>query len=91
LKKKYAETLGMDCLIFGQTTSTTAELKADATKAEILTLIKKLNSDPKCVGIICQLPLPDYLQTARDEICAAVHPLKDIDGLGGIINGRNQT
>ncbi|MDR2191154.1 MAG: bifunctional 5,10-methylenetetrahydrofolate dehydrogenase/5,10-methenyltetrahydrofolate cyclohydrolase [Candidatus Peribacteria bacterium] len=74
----------MECKIFGQ------EAPLLTTKATILTLIAQLNADPQCIGIICQLPLPDDLQQDKDEICAAVHPLKDIDGLGGVINGRNQ-
>jgi 5,10-methylene-tetrahydrofolate dehydrogenase/methenyl tetrahydrofolate cyclohydrolase len=52
--------------------------------------IHQLNTDESCIGIIVQLPLPAELQPYRDEICAAVHPLKDIDGLGGVLNGRNQ-
>lgn len=84
LKRNYAEELGIGCNIFGQGKETLTSATA------ILTLIQQLNADPNCIGIICQLPLPDTLQAERDEICAAVHPLKDIDGLGGIINGRHQ-
>jgi len=49
-----------------------------------------LNQDEDCVGIIIQLPLPEHLKTDKDSICAAVHPTKDIDGLGGVLCGRNQ-
>lgn len=45
-----------------------------------LSLIKQLNSDTSVHGIIVQLPLSDPQQT--DEICDAVYPEKDIDGLG---------
>jgi 5,10-methylene-tetrahydrofolate dehydrogenase/methenyl tetrahydrofolate cyclohydrolase len=72
----------MHCKIFGQ--------EGTRTKDKILTCIKELNADPECIGIICQLPLPKVLEAYRDEFCANVHPLKDIDGLGGIVNGRNQ-
>ncbi|MDR0369512.1 MAG: hypothetical protein LBH96_03105 [Candidatus Peribacteria bacterium] len=59
-------------------------------KEELISLIHQLNADQNCIGIIVQLPLPDYLQAEKDTICAAVHPLKDIDGLGGILCGWNQ-
>jgi methylenetetrahydrofolate dehydrogenase (NADP+)/methenyltetrahydrofolate cyclohydrolase len=84
LKKHYAEDLDIGCKIFGQ------EEETLTTTTAILTLIQQLNADPNCIGIICQLPLPNTLQAEKDKICAAVHPLKDIDGLGGIINGRHQ-
>ena len=58
--------------------------------AGIFALIRQLNEDEACVGIIVQLPLPDDMQQERDAICAAVHPLKDIDGLGGILCGWQQ-
>jgi len=58
--------------------------------SQLLALIHTLNNDPDCIGIICQLPLPTDLQPYKNDICAAVHPLKDIDGLGGIICGWNQ-
>jgi methylenetetrahydrofolate dehydrogenase (NADP+)/methenyltetrahydrofolate cyclohydrolase len=82
LKVKYAEAIGMECKVFGQ--------EKERNYEEVLLLIKKLNADPQCVGIICQQPLPAHLEPYKEEMCLAVHPLKDIDGLGGIINGRNQ-
>ena len=56
----------------------------------MLSLIQQCNADEDCVGIICQQPLPPHLEPYKDEMCLAVHPLKDIDGLGGVINGWNQ-
>ena len=47
---------------------------------EALTLIETLNNDPSVHGIIVQIPLPDPSQTT--EILNAVHPQKDVDGLG---------
>jgi methylenetetrahydrofolate dehydrogenase (NADP+)/methenyltetrahydrofolate cyclohydrolase len=72
-KIRYAQELGIVCKLFGQ------EEKRD--KAELLSCIHQLNADEACIGIIIQLPLPADLQQEKDSICAAVHPMKDIDGL----------
>jgi methylenetetrahydrofolate dehydrogenase (NADP+)/methenyltetrahydrofolate cyclohydrolase len=53
----------------------------NATSADILDQIKRLNNDDNIHGIIVQLPLAD--KTLTDEALAAVTPKKDIDGLGG--------
>ncbi|GMR18991.1 MAG: bifunctional methylenetetrahydrofolate dehydrogenase/methenyltetrahydrofolate cyclohydrolase FolD [Patescibacteria group bacterium] len=45
----------------------------------VLTLIEKLNSDPKVSGIIVQLPLPDELNEGR--IISRISSDKDVDGL----------
>jgi 5,10-methylene-tetrahydrofolate dehydrogenase/methenyl tetrahydrofolate cyclohydrolase len=82
LKVKYAESIGIRCKVFGQEKEWHYE--------EVLQLIQQLNADENCVGIICQQPLPPQLQPYKNEMCLAVHPLKDIDGLGGVINGWNQ-
>jgi 5,10-methylene-tetrahydrofolate dehydrogenase/methenyl tetrahydrofolate cyclohydrolase len=42
-------------------------------------LVKMLNNDERCVGIICQLPLTDELKPYQKEICNAITPLKDMD------------
>jgi methylenetetrahydrofolate dehydrogenase (NADP+)/methenyltetrahydrofolate cyclohydrolase len=47
---------------------------------EALSLIKKLNKNPKIHGIIVQLPLNDPSQT--DKIVDSINPKKDVDGLG---------
>lgn len=49
-------------------------------QGEALALIGQLNADPDVHGIIVQLPLADPGET--DEICNAVAPAKDVDGLG---------
>lgn len=48
--------------------------------AEIMPLIKQLNTDDTVHGIIIQLPLADESQT--EECVDAVAPAKDVDGLG---------
>ncbi len=53
-------------------------LPADASEADVLTLIDKLNQDSKIHGILVQLPIPDQISTRR--ILDAVSPEKDVDG-----------
>jgi 5,10-methylene-tetrahydrofolate dehydrogenase/methenyl tetrahydrofolate cyclohydrolase len=50
-------------------------------KDEVIELVKKLNNDERCVGIICQLPLTEELKPYQKEICNTITPLKDMDGL----------
>ena len=57
---------------------------------DILSLIKKLNNDPKIHGILVQLPMPKHL--GEDEIIAAIDPGKDVDcfcqeNVGKIVTG----
>lgn len=54
-------------------------LPADASQAEIVTLVKQLNADPKIHGILVQLPLPNGLDPA--PVIASIDPDKDVDGL----------
>jgi len=82
-KVRFAEEIGLKGKIIGQE-------KEDRTTEEIIKEIKNLNNDHDCIGIIVQMPLSENLKKDKDLICAAVHPLKDIDGLGGFINGLHQ-
>lgn len=82
-KIRYAQELWIECTLFGQD-------RNNISKEELFSLIYQLNEDQDCIGIIVQLPLPDHLQAEKDTICAAVHPLKDIDGLGWILCWWNQ-
>ena len=82
-KVKYAAEIGIECRVFGQN-------EANFGKMEVLSLISQLNEDEACVGIIVQLPLPEFLKGETDSICAAVRPMKDIDGLGGVLCKWNQ-
>ena len=90
LKKKYAEEIWFDCLIFGQGENECNEKYPDLSdfqkkyytnKDEVLELVKKLDDDGRCVWIICQLPLTEELKSFQDEICDAIIPLKDMDWL----------
>ncbi len=70
LKKKRAESIGIYCEFHHL---------EQATDAELVALIEKLNKDPKVHGIMVQLPLAEGL----DELKAvdAIAPEKDVDGL----------
>jgi methylenetetrahydrofolate dehydrogenase (NADP+) / methenyltetrahydrofolate cyclohydrolase len=48
-------------------------------RAALLTLLRRLNADPKVHAILLQLPLPAGLD--EDEAIAAIAPEKDADGL----------
>lgn len=54
------------------------KLPLETTEEELLTLVDKLNNDPKIHGILVQLPLPDHINVTR--VLKAVSPLKDVDG-----------
>ena len=48
-------------------------------RVEMLGLLQALNTDPRVTGIIIQRPVPKHL--AIKELQAAVHPLKDVEGM----------
>ena len=54
------------------------KLSGETTEEELLSLVEKLNNDPKIHGILVQLPLPDHIN--ETNILRAVTPLKDVDG-----------
>ena len=53
-------------------------LPATTSKADLLSLIARLNDDPLIDGILVQLPLPSHIDA--DEVLAAIDPAKDVDG-----------
>lgn len=61
-------------------------LPADATQAEVETVIAGLNADPEVDGILLQLPLPAGLDA--DAAIEMIDPAKDVDGLTEISAGR---
>ena len=68
-KKKACEFTGI--------TSYSYDLPAETTEAEILSLIDKLNADPKINGILVQMPVPKHIDP--DKVFKAVSPEKDVD------------
>jgi methylenetetrahydrofolate dehydrogenase (NADP+)/methenyltetrahydrofolate cyclohydrolase len=61
-------------------------LPADTTEADLLTLVEKLNKDPKINGILVQLPLPKHID--EDRILLAIDPAKDVDGFHPVNVGK---
>src|SRR5699024_259523 len=58
---------------------------------ELLSLIDRLNSDPRIHGILVQLPLPRHL--SEQAVIARISPEKDVDAfnisnVGKIVNGK---
>ena len=54
------------------------KLDASTSEADLIALVKKLNSDPKVHGILVQLPLPKHLNS--DLVINTIDPAKDVDG-----------
>jgi methylenetetrahydrofolate dehydrogenase (NADP+)/methenyltetrahydrofolate cyclohydrolase len=67
-----------DCAEVG-ITSVREDLPADASQAEVLAAVARLNDDAACTGYIVQLPLPAGLD--QQAVLEAVDPGKDADGL----------
>nr|MBI3613422.1 bifunctional methylenetetrahydrofolate dehydrogenase/methenyltetrahydrofolate cyclohydrolase FolD [Nitrospirota bacterium] len=66
------------------------KLPATTSQAELLTLVEKMNAEPKIHGILVQLPLPKQINT--QVVLNAVTPMKDADGfhpynLGRLVEG----
>jgi len=62
------------------------DLSADTSEKKLLTLIDKLNKDPKIHGILVQLPLPKHIN--ETEVLYAVDPKKDVDGFHPVNVGK---
>jgi methylenetetrahydrofolate dehydrogenase (NADP+)/methenyltetrahydrofolate cyclohydrolase len=62
------------------------ELPAETSAEVLISKIADLNSDPRCTGMIVQLPLPPQLNSL--EILSKVDPGKDADGLHPINLGK---
>jgi methylenetetrahydrofolate dehydrogenase (NADP+)/methenyltetrahydrofolate cyclohydrolase len=66
------------------------DLPADASQAQVLAEIAKLNADPAVHGILVQLPLPPQID--GHSVIEAIAPGKDVDGfhfanLGALFTG----
>ncbi|MFH1370603.1 MAG: bifunctional methylenetetrahydrofolate dehydrogenase/methenyltetrahydrofolate cyclohydrolase FolD [Planctomycetota bacterium] len=61
-------------------------LPENTPQKELLSLIKRLNIDPKIHGILTQLPLPKHIDEA--EVLLAIDPARDIDGFNPINVGK---
>ena len=61
-------------------------LAADTPQKQLISLVKKMNKDPKIHGILVQLPLPKGLNEA--EVLQTIDPDKDVDGFHPMNVGR---
>lgn len=61
-------------------------LPEETTEAEVLSLVERLNQDPKIHGILVQLPLPKRID--ERNVLDAVIPEKDVDGFHYINVGK---
>ncbi len=74
-----------DCAEVG-ITGETFRLPAEASREEIIDLVRRANAAPTWHGVIVQLPLPN--RAYEDEAAAAVDPAKDVDGIHPVSQGR---
>ncbi len=61
-------------------------LPEQATTAEVISVVRSLNRDPKIHGILVQLPLPKGIDT--QAVIASIDPEKDVDGVTPASIGR---
>ena len=64
-------------------------LPVETTQDALLTLIARLNADPEVHGILCQVPLPEHIDTRT--VLGAISPEKDVDGFHPVNVGRLST
>jgi methylenetetrahydrofolate dehydrogenase (NADP+)/methenyltetrahydrofolate cyclohydrolase len=64
-------------------------LPATSSRADVLALVRSLNEDERCDGILVQAPLPPAMgRDAAAEVFDAIDPAKDVDGFHPINVGR---
>ena len=61
-------------------------LPAETTEEELLSLVEKLNADPKVNGILVQLPLPRHID--ENKVINAILPQKDVDAFHPVNVGK---
>jgi methylenetetrahydrofolate dehydrogenase (NADP+)/methenyltetrahydrofolate cyclohydrolase len=54
------------------------KLNEDASEADLLELVNRLNGDDEVPGILVQLPLPKHIN--EDAVINSIEPAKDVDG-----------
>jgi methylenetetrahydrofolate dehydrogenase (NADP+)/methenyltetrahydrofolate cyclohydrolase len=86
---RFGEDIGCKVNIIGQVLDQAKRQKVEqANGDDIKSLILELNNDSDCIGIVIQLPLPDYLQSHQQEFCDMIEPSKDIDCMTSRMLGR---
>ncbi len=64
-------------------------LPAATSQKDLITLINRMNKDPKIHGTLVQLPLPKHIDEA--EVLLAIDPAKDVDGFHPVNVGKMVT
>lgn len=77
-KKKGAEEVGIYAETF--------HLPADTPEDEVVSLVSRLNKDPKFHGILVQLPLPKHIR--EEKIIEQISPDKDVDAFHPVNVGK---
>jgi methylenetetrahydrofolate dehydrogenase (NADP+)/methenyltetrahydrofolate cyclohydrolase len=73
---------------------TAHRLPATASAGDVLALVRRLNHDPACDGILVQSPLPAAIgKAATQQVFDCIDPAKDVDGfhpmnVGLLVQGR---
>jgi methylenetetrahydrofolate dehydrogenase (NADP+)/methenyltetrahydrofolate cyclohydrolase len=62
------------------------DLPKDTSEADLITLINKLNKNPKIHGILVQLPLPKHIN--ETNVLYTIDPKKDVDGFHPVNVGK---
>ena len=83
-KKKSCEKVGIKSLEFA--------LPADTKQEELIALIDRLNADSSVSGILCQLPVPEHIDS--EALIRRISPEKDVDcfhpqNVGAVVTGGN--
>ena len=86
--KSYVTAKERDCSEIG-IYSDDNRLPASTSQKELLSLIGRMNKDPKIHGILTQVPLPKHLD--ESEVLLAIDPAKDVDGFHPINVGKMVT
>ncbi len=73
----YVRSKGVACLEVGMF-SETVRLPAETTEGELLSVVDRLNADPRIHGFITQLPLPKHIDC--EAVLHRISPAKDVDG-----------
>ena len=69
IKRRAAKGVGIKSLEFA--------LPADTKQEELIALIDRLNADSSVSGILCQLPVPEHIDS--EELIRRISPEKDVD------------
>lgn len=81
----YVKAKGKACAEAGMH-SETVRLPEQATEAELLATVDRLNADPRIHGFLVQLPLPSHINSER--VLNRIDPRKDVDGFHPVNVGK---